>query len=333
MPFVRSRAFGLNLNANLAIPGLVESPDGPTDVEIHLGHLPVGLNTWEREVANCRPHYVSPHNDNSGRPLLTVQLLARGQYYQFQYCDDTQFVVSREGSEVWATWPQSLSLADTATYLLGPIIGFVLRLRGQVCLHASAVVVRDSVVAFLGPMGAGKSTTAAALAQRGYGVLSDDVVVLAPAKTGFLVHPAYPQLRLWPPAVQMLYGDADALPPLTANWDKRGLNLAGEVGAFPERSLPLAAIYQLAERGGEGRRPRIESLPPQEALMALVTHTYMNYLLDSSQRAAEFALIGRLLHAVPVRLALPHEDPSQLDRLCDVLLDDCQTQSAWTPGR
>jgi hypothetical protein len=331
---VRSRAFGLNLNANLAIPGLVESPNGPPDVEIRLGDMPAGLNAWEREVGHAPPYYVSPHNDGSGRPLLTVQVLAQGQYYGFNYCDDTRFVVNREGSEVWAAWPHSLTLADTATYLLGPIIGFILRLRGQVCLHASAVAVGDSAVAFLGPMGAGKSTTAAALAQRGYGVVSDDVVVLAPEATGFLVHPAYPQLRLWPPSVKMLYGDANALPPLTANWDKRGLNLAGEVGAFLERSLPLAGIYLLGERGRDGgERPRIESLPPQEALMALVAHTYMNYLLDSFQRASEFALLGRLLDTVPLRLVLPHEDPCQLARLCDVLLEDCQTEFARTGGR
>ena len=49
---------------------------------------------------------------------------------------------------------------------LGPVFAFVLRLRGAVTFHASAVRIGDAV-AFLGPQGAGKSTTAAALALRG----------------------------------------------------------------------------------------------------------------------------------------------------------------------
>ncbi len=35
--------------------------------------------------------------------------------------------------------------------LLGLILGFVLRLRGVTCLHASAIAVRDRAIALLGP--------------------------------------------------------------------------------------------------------------------------------------------------------------------------------------
>ena len=41
------------------------------------------------------------------------------------------------------------------------------------------------------------------------------------------VQPAYPQLRLWPDSVAMLYGAPDVLPPLTPTWDKRALALTG----------------------------------------------------------------------------------------------------------
>jgi dephospho-CoA kinase len=51
-------------------------------------------------------------------------------------------------------------------------------LRGVVCLHASAVAIGDEAIALLGPAGSGKSTTAAAFAERGYSVLAEDVVTL-----------------------------------------------------------------------------------------------------------------------------------------------------------
>ena len=41
-------------------------------------------------------------------------------------------------------------------------MGFVMLLRGIVCLHASAIAIDDEAIALLGPAGSGKSTTAAA---------------------------------------------------------------------------------------------------------------------------------------------------------------------------
>jgi hypothetical protein len=36
-------------------------------------------------------------------------------------------------------------------------------------------------------------------------------------------------------------------------------------------------------------------------------------------RAQEFALLGRLLAAVPVRRVWPHEESAEIDRLCEVI--------------
>jgi hypothetical protein len=323
---VRSRAFGLNLVANQPIPGLVESPAIPADIRLRLGHLPAALRDWEREAEPRLPWYASPHHDASGRPLLTVRQLAGGSFFQFLYGDGTRFVIDRSGSEIWAAWPTALTLADAATYLLGPVLGFVLRLRGRVCLHASAVAFDGAVVAFLGPAGAGKSTTAAAFARRGFPVLCDDVVALAEGPDHFNVSPAYPQLRLWPASVALLYGDADALPPLTPNWDKRGLDLRGAGGRFPDKPLPLAAVYLLGERRDDTKAPYVETLPQAAALWTLVAHTYVNYLLDRTRRAAEFEMLGRLLARVPVRRLIPQAGPARLPQMCDVVVADYQAR-------
>jgi len=91
----------------------------------------------------------------------------------------------------------NLTTEDAATYLLGPVLGLLLRLRGVTCLHASAVALADRAIAFVGSEGAGKSTTAALLARKGLAIISDDVVALVERDALFTFIPAYPYLSLW----------------------------------------------------------------------------------------------------------------------------------------
>ena len=207
--------------------------------------------------------------ESRGLPLFAARLLRRNT-----------ILAGSEGTEVWATWPENLAIEDTATYLVGPVLGLLLRLRGVTCLHASAVAFGEKAVAFVGSEGAGKSTTAAALARRGHAVLSDDVVALAERDGSFFVHPAYPYLCLWPESVQSLYGSAEALPQFSANYEKRCLSLGKQELRFEERRLPLSAIYILGERRGDPA-PLVEELTPQKAFLALVANTFATNTLDS----------------------------------------------------
>src|SRR5215203_2307144 len=245
MPY-RCSIYGLGVVANREIPGVPASPIATDDLRISFGSLPAWLESVS--VTQIETSYVADYKDELGRPALRVFRVLDGKYYRFSYADQTEFLVDRSGSEIWAAWPHSLTLEDTATYLLGPVMGFVLLLRGLVCLHASAIVIENEAIAFLGPAGSGKSTTAAAFSDRGYSILAEDVVTLDDRVDHFLVQPAYPCIRLWPASVKALYGTETHLPKLTPNWDKRYLDLTQRPEQFQQKSLPLAAIYQLSER-------------------------------------------------------------------------------------
>ena len=317
-------AYGLRLSSDIPIPGLVvSSSTADVDIEVWLHAEP----PWLGELADTVPEvfYISPSKSEQGAPTLTVWRLTGSAYFRLRYCDGTEFIVDGLGTKIRATWPDPLTVEDTATYLLGPVLGFVLRLRGVTTLHASAVSIGGRAVALLGPPGAGKSTTAAAFAKLNYAVLSDDVVALMEEQGLFLVPPGYPRLCLWPDSVAPLSGSPEALPRLTPNWDKRYLALYDNGHRFQREPLPLAAIYILGERGIEPARPLVEAVPPQAALMTLVSNTYLNYLLDEVMRSREFELLGRLVGSVPVRMVRPHADSAFLTRLCEIIVEDFHT--------
>jgi hypothetical protein len=254
-----------------------------------------------------------------GGDYIVVRRVDAG--YHFTYGDRTEFLVSPDGSRIVATIPPDSTFEDTCTYLVGPVMGFVMRLRGVVCLHASNVVIGGRVVAFCGPPGAGKSTTAAAFAKRGYAILAEDVAALDDRGSVFFVQPGYPRVNLWPKSATALCGSEDALPAITPTWGKGYLALTGP-DQFHPAAAPLAAVYLIGTRC-PGASAEICELTPGDAFMALAVNTYTPYLLDAAMRAREFDVLRRLVATIPIRLVHPSEDIANIGGLCDALLLDC----------
>jgi hypothetical protein len=312
--------FGLLLSSNLPIPELIPEKNSASTpaVIIHLGASPytAGEIPSKKEILT----YTSAYTDEAGQPALRIWKIADGELLRLAYYDGTQFWMNRKGTELWAEWPNNLKIEDAATYLLGPVLGLLLRLRGVTCLHASAVALADHAVAFVGSEGAGKSTTAALLARRGLAVISDDVVALVERDSSYYVYPAYPYLCLWPDSVEMVYGPDKKLPSFSPNWDKRLLSLAGNELRFEAKALPLGAVFVLGERGSVPDAPFLEQLTAREGMLALVANSYATNLLDKEMRACEFEFFGRMLGTVPIRRLRPREDPARIGELIDVIL-------------
>lgn len=320
-------AFGLGLHTNLPLAGLSGLQAAHReDVRISLGAMPAFLAV--PSCAEWQEYYVSPELEEDGQPGVRVWRLSGGGYFRIGYHDGTVIAVNAQGSRVWASWPEGATVEDTATYLLGPTVGFVLRLRGITCLHASAVVVEDRAIALVGPAGSGKSTTAAVFARLGHPVLTDDVLALVDQGGRFMAQPAYPRVRLWPESVAGLFGSEGALPRITPGWDKRYLDLNDRRFGFQHDPLPLAAIYFLDEDRDYSAPTRIEAVTAQEGLMSLVANTYANYLLDKPMRAREFEVLGRLAERVPLRRLISGADFARLPELCRLIAADSMQVTA-----
>jgi hypothetical protein len=316
--------FGLLLRSNLEIPGLIAEHASikSWDVDIHLGASPAanGEPLGGREEII----YASCHRADSGVPALEIRKVADDAFLRMDYFDGIRFWLDPAGKSVWGQWPSTLSLEDAATCLLGPVLGFLLRLRGVTCLHASAVAIGEAAVAFAGSESAGKSTTAAALARRGHPVISDDIVGLVEQDGIFFVLPAYPYLSLWSDSVNMLYGPDKVLPSFSPSYDKRQLLLGANSLRFQEKPVALGAVFLLGERTAEAGAPFPETLTERDKLLALVANSYATNVLTQDMRAREFGLLGRLVATVPIWRLRPHQDSSQIGHLCDVIQEQCQ---------
>lgn len=314
---------------NMELPGLpLGGNSDVSDLRIRLKDR----TAFPSRFSECTEIFYSSSRDvNEGQPNLRVGVLPGGDYFGFLYSDGARFAVERRGREVWADWPENYTLEDACTYLLGPVMGFVLRLRGTVCLHASAVAIGDRAIAIVGLPGAGKSTTAAAFACTGFPVLSDDIVALTDKTTEFLVQPGYPRVNLWPDSVCSLFGAKDALPRITPTWNKRYMTLGQDGHHFASKPLPLGAIYILDSRDAH-KSPIVEEVSGEEAFMALVANTYVNYLLDRDMRRKEFDLLSRLVSKVPIRRVRPSTDPSAIFDLCGAVATDASRVMSLVPA-
>lgn len=316
--------FGLHFRSNLEIPGAKSSSQFPPkpDIKVHFGIAPYSTKKDFSRTEELT--YVSSDTNAAGEPALRIWKVARGAFVRLAYEDGTQFWLDGELGTVWVTWPDKLSLENSTSYLLGPVLGVVLRMRGVTCLHASAVSIGDRGVAFVGSAGAGKSTTAAAFARQGYGVISDDIVALVESEGTFRLMPAYPHLCLWPESVKMLYGSSEALPRFTLDWDKRRLDLGEQGMRFESRSLPLSAIYLLGDRRLDPA-PYVEAIRLQSALLSLIADTYASKILDRDMRAKEFEVLGQLVSRVPIRRVYPNRDAARIQDLCRVIQKDYES--------
>ena len=315
-------SYGLSLLADGEIPGLARGTSAsPVDVRIRLNKLPSGGSSAGRVR-----WYQTERFNAQGRPNLVIWRTVPQGAFHFVYDNQTEFLIQPDGREIWCAWAATATIADAAVYLRGPVLGFVLRLRGILCLHASAVAVGAAALAVVGSAGAGKSTTAAGFVKLGYPLLVDDVAALKAEGDAFHVLPGCPRLGLWPDAGVALYGNATPLPRLIPHggvnewWDKRYVDLEVD-RQFLQMPLPLAAIYLLGERVAASR-PCITHVSAKDALMRLAEDTYVNYALDASMRAEEFRALGRLVLTTRMRLVHQCERPTRVLDLCDAILED-----------
>ncbi|PEN12832.1 hypothetical protein CRI94_12570 [Longibacter salinarum] len=237
---------------------------------------------------------------------------------------------ARRGKHVIADLNDNVDPDIARLPLLGLVLGAILLQRGFLVLHASAVVVDDGVVAFLGHKGYGKSTTAAALHAQGHPLIADDLLAVHVPQDGStpLVWPGFPVLKLWPESVSPATGTgAEAWPTLHERVEKRLCTLPPEVA--PDTPIPLRRLFVLKR----GDQLAIEPLAPSKAFITLHSFSYhlpdLRERLQTADRAATpVAQYGEVVSHVPVRHLVRPADLSALPEMANRIVDEIRGGSS-----
>lgn len=262
------RVSGLTVASELRLPGAFEAAAGPrADVTLRRGPVPDRLD---------RPSASGPTWQLSGARLL---LDAPG------VC---RFLLNN-GSDVAFSLDSEARADDAGVFALTPVLGLLLHQRRQVVLRASAVLVGGRAVLFCGAAGAGKSTLAAALSQRGHAPVADDMCALGFEASGPpQVWGDGRRLELWSDAIDQLGFERKA--PVRAGLQKFHV----DAGAAPAGPAPLGAIYVLREARPPSRMG-IERADVMDTVLAVRRSAYRPRLVEAmDQKAAYFGAAARI---------------------------------------
>ena len=234
-------AFGLGIQSNIPLPEFTaEEVEG--DVFIRLKDT--NFNSQFKKVSQP---YLEMSQDES---VLSLEHVGT-------------FLI-RDGCKIIITPVPDADIRRIRRYIIGTAMAILLYQRGNLVLHASSLNINGQAVAFLGFSGTGKSSIAAALHTRGYGVLADDVSVIKLIDEKPVVIPGFPQIKLSLESAEAIGCDIDASMLLDNVDDKYGYRLNH---GFTNTPLPLQRIYVLEENLSAG----IELLSQQTAAIKFIS--------------------------------------------------------------
>jgi len=278
--------YGLRLRSALPLPRACASAGGPADVEIVRGSAADMAAVWRTLVPPVDP-----------TRWFEDRTLVDGRRY-LRWAGLFEFVVAVDGTHITARRLGGASRMPRAfeTYLLGHVLSFALIARGLEPLHATAVMLGQGAVGFLGDCGRGKSTLAAAFVRAGHALLTDDLLVLRADGGGFSAAAGPPRLKLSADPARRLLGAVHGTP-----MNGRGSKLVFPLGARATReAAPLRALYVLRPRR-PGTAITIRTLSRRRAFVELTRGTFNACVLDGARLTRQFDLAARVAATVPVK--------------------------------
>lgn len=180
--------------------------------------------------------------------------------------------------------------------------------RGIIAFHAAAITDMNGAVLIAGDSGAGKSTLLAAMLNRGWHLLSDDLAAVDLDESAApVVFPSFPEMSLW----------SDAMEKLKMEGCGAGRHVLSMENEFIASSQPLQAIYRLSVHHDGIAVSNVEGVKRFDTLTLLSYNTRIaDALFD---RTAYMRLAAAIARNVPMRSLRRPRNRWCVEELADIV--------------
>lgn len=252
------KAFGLSITSEIHLPELSKASQSqaPAEVVIQKGDL---TKKWA-EVSDPNEFFAIKEN-----------------FVMFKI--DGVAIYSIQGGKRICVSPLEGSNEDQIRlFILGTCMGAILMQRKILPLHGSAIAIDGKAFAIAGSSGVGKSTLASEFLNRGYQLISDDLIPITFNEENVpIVTPGYPQQKLWKESLNQFGMETNNYRPLIDRATKFSIPVNKQ---FANEPLQLVSIFELVKIKDE----KINLLPINglKCLRKLFKHTFRKSLLGRS---------------------------------------------------
>ena len=239
-----------------------------------------------------------------------------------------EFIVASDGSRVAHRPLDGCSRTVFDNFLFAQVLGVALVRRGREPLHAAVVEVGDGAIGFLGDCTFGKSTLLASFLERGYRLVTDDMLMVEHHHGEPHAMPGTGRIKLLPDSAGRFLPHAGGGLPLNPMTTKRSFVL--DHGSRRGSSLPLRMLYVLPDPDEREAAASIDILPASRAEMVreLVTNTFVIHLVDKDRIARQFDAAAQLASSLDgYRLRYP-SGLDHLPALRDRIVEHAVTRTA-----
>jgi hypothetical protein len=269
-----------------------------------------------------KPVYASESKTDDGKSMFFIYKMDTGHFVHFTKTID--FYLSSETILAHVLDPAYRYMVEIL--LLGEIFSLWLELQGIPMIHASAAVVDNDAIAFLSSSTGGKSSLAAAFAQQGHQILTDDVLPVKNQDSLFLARPGYPTMRMWPDLAGHFFGEYENFELVHPDYLKRRIPVGPEgFGTFCSEEKPLKVIYMPQRLSPDGEIT-IEPLSKKNAFFALIQNSFTAGLVEAlGLQPQRMNFFSRMVMEVPMRRLNYPEGFHRLSDVVDAVLEDSES--------
>lgn len=182
-------------------------------------------------------------NKNITRNLKSVGIFNFAKNYIIFTIENVATYEIINGNKINICPTPNADLEEIKKFIIGSALGLLLFQRNSIAIHGSSVVINDNAIILSGSIGAGKTSTTAALINNGHGFLTDDVASVVKDKNGiYNVHHCIPYQKLCHNTVETLGYDISKLHQIDKIKNKY---FSPEISNFIKEPKKLKALFYL----------------------------------------------------------------------------------------